>query len=147
MSATTVLLLTLLLGGRLPAAPLPHVPAGPSAGDHGEGWAVSLDAIAPQAGVGIPWLRSATSARLFVHELPAEAEAARPRLVEAAAMILARHGRRFEQPAWDDWFRKSDWYQPRVDYSPALLSEGEREALDRLVQAWHRLSPGGPTRP
>lgn len=146
MNAITLLLLALSLGGRLPDAPLPHVPSGPSAGDFGDGWAAGFEAVEPRPGIDVPWLKSATAARLFVHELPEAAEEARPRLVEAAAMILARHGRRFEQPSWDDWFRSSDWYQPRSDYSPGLLSEGEREALDRLVQAWHRLGTGGPTR-
>jgi len=146
MTVTTLLLLVLSLGHRLPPHALPQVPPGPSAGDLGDGWAAGLDAVQPRPGVRIPWLKSATAARLFVAELPTEPAAARPRLVEAVAMILARHGRLFEQPGWDDWFRSTAWYLPRPDYSPALLSEGEREAMDRLVQSWHRLSPGGPTK-
>jgi len=146
MSTTTVLLLVLSLTVRLAPGSQPHVPPGPSAGDLGDGWAVGLDAVQPRPDARIPWLRSATSARLFVHGLGEDPAAVRPQLVEAAAMILARHGRQFEQPGWNDWFRSQAWYQPRRDYSPALLSEGEREALDRLVQAWHRLTVGGPTR-
>ena len=136
----------LLLTGPVVAAPLPLVPPGPSAGDHARGWVAGLEAVEPRPGAQVPWLRSATAARIHVHSLPSSAEEARPRLVEAAAMILARHGRPFEQPAWDDWFRSRSWYQARPDYSPGLLSEGEREALDLLLQAWSRLETGGPTR-
>lgn len=146
MTATTLLILTLSLTGRLATDALPTVPPGPSAGDVAQGWASGLERLEPRDELRIPWLRSATAGRLFVHGLPEDPAGARARLVEATAMILARHGRRFEQPAWDDWFRSQDWYLPRPDYSAALLSEGEREAMDRLVQAWHRLSPGGPTK-
>ena len=143
MDATAALLLLTLLSG---SDSLPLVPPGPTAGDLGAGWAAELAAIEPRADARVPWLRSATSARLFVHRLPQDPQAARPRLVEAAAMILARHGRSFEHPAWDEWFRSQAWYEPGQDYAPGLLSEGEREALGLLTEAWERLTPGGPTK-
>jgi hypothetical protein len=144
MSLPGLVLALIALAG--PPGALPLVPPGPTAGDLAEGWASDLETLRPRPDERVPWLKSATAARLFLHALPSDDAEARPRIVEAVALLLARHGRTFEQPAWDGWFRAQAWYHPRPDYSPRLLSEGEREALDRLLQAWQALAPRGPVR-
>jgi hypothetical protein len=83
----------------------------------------------------VPWLRNATQARLFVLRLPRD-EARRRGLLEAAVVHLtARHGRTFEDPTMRQVLAEAPWYVPSAHYSVQRLSEGEREALDLLLDA------------
>ena len=133
---STALLVALLLASETTApSPATSETARPTAGDVANGWPSDLASFPPGRSGSVPWLRSATSARLFVHFLPPDRERASVRIVEALAMIAARHGQTFEDADWQTWFEGQPWYRPGQPYSPARLSQGEREAVDLLVRA------------
>lgn len=114
-------------------------PPARTAGDVAMGWPTDTAALRPaSAPERVPWLRSSTAARLFVERLPEDPHLARVRLLEAMAVIVARHGRRFDEPEWQAFFRGQDWYRPKSDFDPRSLSQGEQEALDLLFRRFTR---------
>ena len=123
-----------------PVRPRPVLPEHPIPGDWPEGYPVSHGVTVPSRAPSVDpaWPRSAVEARWLVVRLPADQAQAVARLEHAIVIMTARHGRVFEEARFKALVEKQPWYVPSPHYSMERLSQGEREALDILLQALER---------